>query len=55
MQMITMVSEWNINNLSHYLDTEIRNAAENGQLEVVKLLLQDSRVDPSKGIWMKYK
>ena len=29
------------------IDTAIRNAAENGHLEIVKLLLQDNRVDPS--------
>ena len=29
------------------LDTAIRNAAENGHLEIVKLLIQDNRVDPS--------
>ena len=28
-------------------DTVIIHAAENGQLEIVKLLLQDNRVDPS--------
>ena len=41
------------------IDTAIRLAAENGHLEIVKLLLQDNRVDPSAddnwGIWMKYK
>ena len=38
-------------------DTAIRNAAKYGHLEVVKLLLQDNRVDPSAndnyGIWME--
>ena len=29
------------------LDTAIRYAAENGHLEIFKLLLQDNRVDPS--------
>ena len=41
------------------LDTAIRMAVENGHLEIVKLLLQDNRVDPSVdnnyGIWIKYK
>ena len=52
-----MVFKWNINNLSHLLDTAIRWASQNGHLEIVKLLLQDNRVDPSArdnyGIWMK--
>ena len=29
------------------LDTAIRMTAENGHLEIVKLLLQNNRVDPS--------
>ena len=41
------------------LYTALILAAENGHLEIVKLLLQDNRVDPSVdnnyGISMKYK
>ena len=37
------------------MDAGIGLAAENGHLEIVKILLQDNRVDPSAGIWMKYK
>ena len=29
------------------IDTAIRKAEENGHLEIVKILLQDNRVDPS--------
>ena len=41
------------------IDTAMRMAVKNVHLEIVKLLLQDNRVDPSAennyGIWMKYK
>ena len=39
------------------LNEAIRRAADSGHLEIVKLLLQDNRVDPSAdnnyGIWMR--
>ena len=41
------------------INAAITYASSNGYLEIVKLLLQDNRVDPSAdykyGIWMKYK